>query len=237
MATKKYGISYCLLTSYFVTVFLISVVIAVVVSLVGVKRTNCDENPNKIFEREVDVLNNVKGRRHHIQRNLDFKSNSDNRVDPPGCDALFTTNVGNTLWNNSRLPTNVIPTRYAIQLSSLNLTDAKYSGHIDITLDLAEDVNTIIVHAHLIGISSPTLQDNANSNLNIECAAFYTDNEYYVIRTTNLIRRAQAPLKLSLNFNGFLDLYQSGLFEIHYSQADEFNGYIKNLNFLNSSFT
>ena len=92
---------------------------------------------------------------------------------------------------------------------------------------MTEDVNTIIVHSHLIGVLSPVLVDSSNTNINIQCASFFPPNEYYVIRTTNLIRKAQAPLKLSLDFNGYLDLYETGLFEINYSQAAEFNGYLK----------
>ena len=55
---------------------------------------------------------------------------------------------------------------------------------------------------------------------------YQTDNEYYVIRTQNTITTSQVPLTLTLAFDGFLNLYNTGLFTIKYSEGNEFNGYI-----------
>ena len=217
----KYGISYCVLISYVVVVFLISVVIAVTVSLIGVKRTNCDDDKTTV-EYKNENSNNYKMEKSRRYDRKHFK-----RMDrDAACDAMFSVNMSGTLWESDRLPTNVIPTRYEIQLTTLNVSDASYKGHVNINLTLTENVNTIILHAHLIEISSPVIRDSSNNQINIQCAGIYSTNEYYVIRTTSMIARTQAPLTLSLDFSGYLDLYETGFFKIQYLQGGlEFDGY------------
>jgi hypothetical protein len=144
----------------------------------------------------------------------------------PACGNLFQTSVGGTLWESQRLPKNVIPTRYVVEFFAPYFSFGIYNGQVDIFLDITESVNTIIVHSHLINVFLPFLRDNTNTILELQCADFYPLNEYYVIRTANMISKSQTPLKLTLQFDGFLNIYESGLFSISYqAPGNEFDGY------------
>ena len=77
MCSKKYGISYCLLISYVITIFIISIVITVVVSLVGVKRTNCNDI-GKSFEPPSVDTGRQGGRRN--KKSIEINNDNDHRI-------------------------------------------------------------------------------------------------------------------------------------------------------------
>ena len=252
MAGNKYFISYFVLASYAISVFLLSLLLVLLLSLAGVDRTSCKDD-SKMVASVNKVVNNalkqseIKGPQQPIdpkkklhkrlaidekyfqlmktlKENEYRKPEFKNVKETPTCEALFQTDVNRTLWESQRLPTNIIPKRYVVEFFSPYFSLGIYNGQVDIYLDITEDVNTFIVHAHLLNVFLPFLRDNTNTILSLQCADYYPLNEYFVIRTNSMVRKSQAPLRLTLQFDGFLHLYESGVFSIQYGPGSEFNG-------------
>ena len=233
MPSSKYFISYFVLGTYVTSVFLITLALALILSLAGVERSNCSESTT-VVNRLHDVPQRDRRLVADEEKFKNFKSKSKYAEikAAPSCKSLFNqTDVNGSLWKNPRLPTNVIPTRYDLELYLEYIFLQSYNGQVDITLTLTEEVNTIILHSHLLDIYTTLLRDNANNIISIQCADYYPDNEYYVIRTTNMIKMTQAPLKLTLQFDGYLNLYETGIFTIQFGSGTEFNGYFLILSF------
>lgn len=253
MAAPKYFVSYFVLGGYVAAIFAISLIIALTSSLANVKRTNC-ENPNskslananlnKIEEIKSEPLIKkeqvIQQNRHNSKRNINDDEYAEkmkilkqyehlkdaNVKEVPTCGSLFQTSTNGTLWESERLPKNVLPTHYVVEFFSPYFSFGIYNGQVEIYLDITENVNTIIIHSHLINVFLPFLHDNTNTLIDLQCADYFKYYEYFVIRTQNMISRSQAPLKLTLQFDGFLNIYESGIFSLSYAApGTEFNGY------------
>jgi hypothetical protein len=121
-----------------------------------------------------------------------------------------------TLWEYPRLPKTVVPTDYLIELYTPIFQTELYAGLAVITAELNEDTDTFIIHSKLVAEQGIALLDKNGNEIAIKCAGYYPVNDYFVIRTTNKVQRSQGPLLLEYLFIGFLNIYESGLFEVKY---------------------
>jgi hypothetical protein len=244
MSSGKIRISYFLLVSYIISVLLLSLLVALLLSLAGVNRSQCKVDSSKVAvglngenvekltqqgssrsKRYAAIDDKYRERMKKLKQYEVRKPEFANVKEIADCSALFETDVNGTLWESQRLPTNIMPKYYELEFYAPIFAAEIYNGEVEIALDITEDVNTFIVHAHLLNVFLPFLRDNTNNLIELQCADYYSYNEYYIVRTKNMVRKSQAPLKLKLYFDGFLDLYESGIFGIHYNEGDEFEGY------------
>ena len=190
MGGSKYFISYFVLAGFVAAVLAVSILIALTSSLGGVQRSNCDNSRNvpsvknnedvkeksqekslktKRYSTNPDYLEKMEKLKEHRKQ----KSENANIQAAPSCSSLFTQNVNGTLWQNPRLQTNVMPTRYNIEFYLEYIFLQSYNGQVNITLGITEDLNTIILHSHLLDIYTTLLRDNTNNLLAIQCADYY----------------------------------------------------------------
>jgi hypothetical protein len=128
----------------------------------------------------------------------------------------FNQSAAGQPWNNLRLPTNVLPTSYEIELMIPYFTSDVYVGVSQTTLELNQSTDTFIFHAKLIAIEGIVLFDNQNKVIPVKCAGYYVPNDYFIIKTESMVDITSSPLNLGLTFGGFLFLFESGLAKLNY---------------------
>jgi hypothetical protein len=140
----------------------------------------------------------------------------------PRCDEL---NVGGSgaPWENFRLPDTIVPTNYFIILYTINFSTELYSGETTISFQVVKATDTIVLNAKYLGVSLPVLQDANGLEVELKCDGLYLPNDYYVIKTTQVLQ--PGTYYLDLFFTGYLNLFSAGLFEIRYNNdKNQFDG-------------
>lgn len=230
MADNKIRVSYLAIIVYTITILLALLLVTLLPSLSGVKRGDCDkdavvkseikENPSIKTKRDVKTISDYEEKMTRLKQHEMRPPYLRYFKDIPYCTDLEETAAGNP-WGNERLPTNIYPLRYDIEFYTPIISAEIYNGEVTMSLRITEDIDTIVVHANLINVFLPFLNDSADNQLEIKCTNYYKKNEYFVIKTANKIRQSQGPLKLRLYFNGFLNIYESGIFAITYDKDEE----------------
>ena len=188
MAAPKYFISYFMLAGFIATVLAITVLISLTSSLAGVERSNCKTSSNKIFsdlndDVKIEELKATRPRRYkndsaysekmeQLKQLREKKAQANEILKAPSCASLFLQNTNGT-WRNPRLPTNVIPLRYDVEFYLEYIFLQTYNGQVNISLAITENLNTIILHSHLLDIYTTLLRDNSNNLIPIQCADYY----------------------------------------------------------------
>lgn len=144
------------------------------------------------------------------------------KEDLPICPDLNTNNQNNP-WQSLRLPTNIAPRHYDLEIYTPIFAAEEYSGEVTIRIEVLQPTDTILVHAKFLGVYLASLVDSNNNPVELNCAGDFLPNDYYVLKTSQSLARGTYSMKLY--FTGFLDEYNSGLFEIKYNNDDdEFDG-------------
>jgi len=190
MSSPKYFISYFMLVGFIAAVLAITLLVSLTSSLAGVERSNCKNSSNKTssnlnyngksleiketrarrykndaaYFEKMEELKQLRGRKK-LKINENLKA--------PSCGSLFSQDTNGTLWQSPRLQKNVIPLRYNIEFYLEYIFLQSYNGLVNISLVITEDLNTIILHSHLLDIYTTLLRDNSNTLIPIQCADYY----------------------------------------------------------------
>ena len=230
-ASKKVFVSYIIVAIYFAAVFLITLLVALLASLAGVKRGNCDEisaklapeinkiaNENNLFHEE------SQRRKRNIEKpsiNSEFikkKLNGKTPLVKSNCQDFMISQNG-TLWENIRLPSYIRPTRYDIEIALPTLVSETYAGVVNIQIELDQDTKYILFHSSSVEFIDGELFDKSNNRLKIECGGYYVYNDYFVIITENVIPKSASPLNLNILFEGLMFRSDKGLFDVSYTDG------------------
>ncbi|XP_068711712.1 glutamyl aminopeptidase-like [Montipora foliosa] len=63
------------------------------------------------------------------------------------------TTAGTEVWWNVRLPNNIVPDHYDVLLS-IDLENSKFSGEVDILVNVTEPTENVLVHVNKMNVSS-----------------------------------------------------------------------------------
>ncbi|XP_039273307.2 aminopeptidase A-like [Styela clava] len=125
------------------------------------------------------------------------------------------------VWENFRLPSNIIPSHYRLSLHP-NMTTDDYTGTNAITFTATEATDVVIFHAHrTLNITSVQIQkDNAGTleDIEIKREFRYPDNEFYVVQTVD--NMAAGEYILTIGFNNSLIESIVGIYKSTYTDPD-----------------
>jgi hypothetical protein len=233
MGEKRF-LSFYIVAAYGIAVVAICVTLGLLVSLVNKDTCVLDENGSrslglvqneKVLNKKREIKQNandekmdelrqkVKEHNSPFMRSKLASRNWFTRID--GCPE-FTQSQNGTLWEAPRLPKSVIPNDYEIELYTPIFDYELYEGLSLIKSDLSERTDTFIVHAKLLLILGIGILDRDLKPIDIKCAGPYPYNDYWVIKTQQPVERVKSPVTLEYLYAGFLNVYESGLFEIKY---------------------
>lgn len=145
----------------------------------------------------------------------------DTRLDLPVCFEFTVPETGiEEPWFNSRLPSNIRPDFYDLELN-LN-GSSSYDGYVTITLTITDATDTFIVHKKgqdLVRVEG--MFDLDTNPIEVSCFGEYAKNDYYVFKTTSAVQPAQSPVQVRFYFASRLDDddQMSGLFRIDYGNS------------------
>lgn len=120
-------------------------------------------------------------------------------------------------WFNARLPSNVQPIAYEIELT-VGAVDRQnsYDGDLTVTVMLTYQTDTFIVHKHSTTVEVKAMLDRNDNPIEIFCYGEYPNNDYYVFKTLSEVQIDQSPLKIQFEFASRLDVYENGIFQIDF---------------------
>ncbi|CAF0970213.1 unnamed protein product [Brachionus calyciflorus] len=191
--TKTTSVSYLVLLAYFSFVIISSVLVGVLPPLVN--RPLCKSNESKI--------------------SISKRSIESKKIDI--CPELTDFEIGIILpWDSYRLPKNVIPLNYEIELKIPSLNSKVYNGKSEITVQISESLDTFVIHKKLMNVNITELRDSKGELLEISCAGDYDKYDYYIFKTRDYISPDSSPLTLKYTFEAHLDKYESGLFNFNF---------------------
>jgi hypothetical protein len=164
----------------------------------------------------------------HVKLSKKIKPNNpENSKNLPRCEELnspLPLPDNGTLWESLRLPDSVIPIRYNITLFMPIFNADIYSGELIIEIEAQKSAPYIILNAVLLAVYLPVLNDSNNNQLEIACIGDYLPNGYFVVKPKVPLEPGKR-YKLKLDFTGYLNYFESGIFELTYNQDfDEFDG-------------
>lgn len=225
-SSNKIRVSYLVVILYVITFLLALLLVTLLPSISGVKRGNC-ENNSAVLKVKDPFYAYTKRQQDLIVK---FKANGisaigiGNLKEVDECPEV-TSGLVFGPWFNTRLPTNVVPLRYEVEFYNPLLSYSSYNGEVTIDLEITQDLDTILLNANNLNVILPSLLNGSSDSVELKCADYYRENQYFVIRLKSKISPIQGPFKLKLYFNGFLDLVQDGLFSIKYkNEAVGFDG-------------
>jgi hypothetical protein len=137
------------------------------------------------------------------------------------CPELTLPSIGGVgyPWLNNRLPSNIIPREYDIELSFIesNNSIVSYEGTIKIIVDLTEETDTFILHDDKIeSVRFVSLKDETGKQIDVTCSGKYEKNSYFLFKTKTGVEVDASPLTITLKFNNSLNFVQTGLFKVNY---------------------
>jgi hypothetical protein len=132
---------------------------------------------------------------------------------PPPPDAAFP-------WLFSRLPSYIKPVNYLVELILYAFELNAYLGEIELTFDVTEPANYILVHSaenELPVIAS--FRDRLGNNVAVECIGEYVSarTDYFVIRTVQNIQPSAGPFKIAFLFIDSELRMEKGIFKLDYN--------------------
>lgn len=190
------GVSYLLLILYFSSVVTFTLLVGLLPVYV---------NPPECKPDEINAINQIV----EVERTSKLSE----------CIEFTTPEVGiEEPWFNPRLPTNIQPLEYEIEINALSKI---YDGKLSVKLVLTDQTDTFIVHKKLNSVQVEAMFDKDNVEIPIACYGEYPKNDYYIFKTVNYIRPEQSPLDIRFGFSGSLEVYESGLFDIEFGNEPD----------------
>lgn len=218
---QQIAISYSFILIYSSTVISMSLLVGLLP--VYVNRPYCDD---------IDVQQNSQPKSNNFN-DSSFQSfaQQESFLEPfdrmilPECIEFTVPDLGvEEPWFNSRLPSNIIPKSYDIELNLIdNVIDPQYDGTLTVTIEITDATDTFIVHKKkraesLVRVEA--MHDVDENPIEISCYGEYSKNDYYVFKTINLVKPEKSPVKVSFYFADRLNEDHSGLFQINGIKGD-----------------
>jgi hypothetical protein len=217
---KKYFVKYTTLIPV-VAVFVISTIaLGLLVSLVN--PPTCEKSKN-VVKRELGKLDPIASndKFEYLKYLIYKKGNVAHKLDR--CEELSVSTNG-TLWEGYRLPEDIIPINYDVLIYTPKFSYELYSGEIEIEIDIKKSTDLIMLNAKYLGVNNPILKDSSGNEIELKCDGLFLPNSYYIVKTFNKLA-ANRRYFLKLFFTGFLNVFNSGLFEVKYKERqNEFDG-------------
>lgn len=117
---------------------------------------------------------------------------------------------------NYRLPKNVLPSFYNIT-TDVDIDFHKFKGYTEITVDVLEETNYIIVHAVELTFLNINIIFNGIKS-NVTQATLYDQMEFLVLHFVEYLQVGQYILEFS--YQGAINHHMRGLYATNYSHAD-----------------
>mmetsp|Transcript_10560 Transcript_10560/g.19993 ORF Transcript_10560/g.19993 Transcript_10560/m.19993 type:complete len:950 (-) Transcript_10560:124-2973(-) len=132
------------------------------------------------------------------------------------------------VWEEIRLPGNVIPESYSIKLFP-DIEQSKFSGTVDISAFVSPATDTIVIHAVDMNITDVSLQAAPTVGGALPTSTFfYPENEFFVMQWPSPISGA---VDLHLAFAAELKDGLEGLYRSSYTSSDGKKHYIATTQF------
>ncbi len=128
-------------------------------------------------------------------------------------------------WNSVRLPTNVIPEHYRIDLT-LDLDNFAVSGSVEILCNVVDTTSIILVHAREMNIITSTVIFDYTT---IEAEGAAQSNEFYVLTLPQEVGPGEVRVQLSFEYT--LSEVLSGFYRSSYIDGDGQQRYLATTQF------
>lgn len=102
-----------------------------------------------------------------------------------------------------------------------DLKESKFSGTVDIVLEVTSSVNYIVLHSKNLTISHTTFSPEATNEVNLVKNAFsYLKNEFWVVELTESVPDGKYNLKLDFSGSliGMVGFYRSNYQDVNSGQ-------------------
>ncbi|XP_065095603.1 aminopeptidase N-like [Ochlerotatus camptorhynchus] len=121
---------------------------------------------------------------------------------------------------HKRLPTNVIPKHYSIELSlDVHTGNESYRGNVDIVIDVLKPISEIVLHGSELTIASASLVDLDKSALQ-QSLSVNTDTENKLLIMTSHWQLQTGSYLLMIEFHGITSKTSEGMYIIAYKEPD-----------------
>ena len=119
-------------------------------------------------------------------------------------------------WRNLRLPKFVIPIHYDIVLfPDFYGNNSWFYGNETVEIFIAKETNTILIHAHLLNITSTRLTKDDGDDVVLKQTFQHEKNQFWVVETVDNLQ-ANTTVFLYLSFNGDMGKAIVGLYKSTY---------------------
>ncbi|XP_067839089.1 aminopeptidase N-like [Heptranchias perlo] len=148
--------------------------------------------------------------------------------EPPSTSSMPTVTGRTGLWNNTRLPSNLIPSHYQLELwprlepeqgELYNLI-----GQVNVTVMCREETEVILIHSHQLNYSGVTITATGSPlgaelrpTPDIQDTWLEPENQYLVIELDGKLQPGHEYI-IQINYSGRLGEKVTGLFISHYSE-------------------
>ena len=122
------------------------------------------------------------------------------------------------LWDNVRLPGDVIPRSYQIDISATDLDDGHVTGDVKIRCGVVKSTSTILVHALNMTISKSRVIDvnGGGADVAVSKAFVAKENQYWVMQLGKSLK-ANSLVDISLHWETRLASGLSGFYRSTYN--------------------
>lgn len=136
-----------------------------------------------------------------------------------------TTFNSSTLWTGNRLPTNVYPVEYLLELELFHLNEPtdQYSGTVDILIEVQSPTNDIILHGSQLLYSDVTVSQRSSPNsipLTVDCILSYPETQTVTIHLVEQLQVGES-YDVRIAFFRALSVHGTGIFENQFN-TDQF---------------
>lgn len=174
-------------------------------------RPNINERLKSFTEKYPGKLEEALRRRPGAKADTNFKI----------CSELLKPEAGvNYPWYSPRLPSNIVPVHYDLEILIPKFFENVYDGFDTITANVVTSTQYILLHA---ASELPFLQyvkDKNGNEVAIDCIGEfnYFKNDYYIIKTVKPLQPSDGPIAINFLFlNTYLD-YDTGIFELKFGK-------------------
>ncbi|XP_068743771.1 glutamyl aminopeptidase-like isoform X2 [Montipora capricornis] len=129
------------------------------------------------------------------------------------------TTAGTEVWWNVRLPNNIVPDHYDVLLS-IDLENSKFSGEVDILVNVTEPTENVLVHVNKMNVSSAlVVKASSGDQLEIQRKFWFEKNQFYVIILNSVLEKG-TQYKIRMKFKAELTDDLAGLYKSTYKMRN-----------------
>lgn len=223
--SEKVTVSHCAIAGYFLFVVCGCLLSGLLPPFIN--RPTCAADEPVLFY-SADIQNEPSGQQARLKRSLVTPGVNDeyqtrfiapdaNRAHPICSELASVEHFTNRAypWEAARLPKAIVPTHYEVDFIIPQFAEPDvYDGLVVINANVIEATNTFILHAKYLKLWYEELTDSTGKSIDIECVGTFAANDYIVMRTKSMMQ--PGSIKFSANFQGYLNMTNSGLFEFKF---------------------